>query len=167
MSSNYDPRAQGKVFRKVIGIGLLALGILGAVSLAMKEFRLALFGQSATGTAKKVEKVKTSTNSKWEWRNGQKVPVSRSGESTFMTIAYTTKDGQEVEFETLATFNTEGKVGDTHPVVYLASNPKNAKISTMKQLWLPMLIGCTFTIVCLGLGVYFTFAKPMFSDLDS
>jgi len=159
MNSNNTDARKLAAFRMVLGIGLVALGILGAVSLAMKEFRLALFGEAATGIVNKVEEITTSTSSRWEYRNGQKVRVSTAAPSYFMTIGFTAKDGTPVEFRTLATFLTEARVGDEHDLVYLPSQPKNAKIATLRQLWLPMITGILFTTVCLGLGTWLIFKK--------
>lgn len=157
MTSNDAKRA---MFLKVLGIGLLALALLGATSLCMKEIPLALFGERATGIVKKVEVIQTSTASKWENKgtSSQRV-VSRSSESTFMHISFTTKDGKPVAIKTLATFNTEAKVGDTHPMIYLPSKPENAKIYSAKQLWLPMCVGFVFVSVCSFLGMRFVRTK--------
>lgn len=146
--------AQAAVFWKIIGISLIALAALGVTSLVMKEYRLALFGERSSGVVKKVETITTSTASKWITRNGVKVSVPRGGDLTFMTIDFTTKDGKEVEVETLATFHTEAKKGDTHPMIYLPSHPENAKIYSAKQLWLPMCVGTVFSIGCLLAGLW-------------
>jgi hypothetical protein len=159
MNSKDPNAAKLAVFKMILGIGLVSLGILGAVSLATKEFRLALFGETAMGIVNKVEEITTSTSSRWEYRDGQKVRVSSAAPSYFMTIGFTTKEGSPVEVRTLATFQTEARVGDEHPVVYLPSQPKNAKISTLRQLWLPMITGIIFTTVCLGLGGWLLFKK--------
>lgn len=146
--------SQAAVFRKLLGLGLLALALLGATSLCMKEIPLALFGEHASGIVTKVEVIQTSTASKWE-RNGSgsQKAVSRGGESTIMFINFTTKDGKPVDIKTTATFHTEAKVGDTHPMLYLPSNPGNAKIYSAKQLWLPMGVGFVFVGVCSFLGM--------------
>ncbi len=137
--------------RRAIGLVLIALAILGTTSVMKKELPLALFGEHSTGIVKNVEKITTSTNSKWEYRNGRRYAVSRGGESTFMTITFATKDGKAMEVETLATFNTEAKVGDSHPMIYLPAKPETAKIYSAKQLWLPLGVGIAFSLVC-GLG---------------
>lgn len=75
------------------------------IALATKEIPLAFFGERSTGTVKQVEVIQTSTSSKWEQKGfGPKQAVSRGGQSTFMHIAFTTKEGQPVEIKTLATF---------------------------------------------------------------
>lgn len=146
--------SQAVIFRKLLGLGLLALALLGATSLCRKEIPLALFGEHAIGMVKKVEVIQTSTASKWE-RNGfgSQKAVSRGGESTLMSISFTTKEGKPVDIRTTATFHTEAKVGDTHAMVYLPSNPENAKIYSAKQLWLPMSVGFVFVGVCSYLGM--------------
>lgn len=153
---NSSSRAISLRFRRVLGAGLIALGLLGAVSLLMKEIPLALFGERSTGIVKKVEKITTSTSSKWvQSGTGAKQANSRGGESTFMHIAFLTKAGQPIEIKTLATFNTKAKVGDKHLMLYLPSKPENAKIYSAKQLWLPLCVGLIFTSVCSVLGFVF------------
>lgn len=146
---------QAVIFRKLLGLGLIALGLLGATSLAMKEIPLALFGEHTQGTVKKVEVIQTSTASNWvhTGRNTRK-SVSRGGESTFMDIDFTTKTGQPHEVRTLATFHTVAKVGDQHPMVYLPWQPERAKIYSAKQLWMPLCVGTLFSIVCFSLGLF-------------
>lgn len=147
--------SRSSIFRRVIGIVLFALGLLGGTSLVTKEYRLALFGERSTGTVRKVDEITTSTSSKWVKKGNRKHLVSKSSPSHFMHIGFTTREGKHVEVETLATFNTEAKVGDTHPMIYLPSQPENAKIYSAKQLWMPMVIGTVFTAICLFLGFYF------------
>jgi hypothetical protein len=147
-------KSQATILRKLFGLGLLALALLGATSLCMKEIPLALFGERATGTVTKVEVIQTSTNTKWEKNGfGPEKAVSRGSYSTIMSLDFTTKDGSPVDVKTTATFHTEAKVGDTLPMVYLPSNPGNAKIYSAKQLWLPMCVGFVFTGVCSYLGM--------------
>lgn len=151
MTSNASPSA---TFRKLLGLALLALALLGAASLCLKEIPLALSGEHASGIVKKVEVIQTSTASKWEHNgSGSEKAVSRGGTSTLMSIDFTTKDGKPVSIKTRATFRTEAKVGDTHPIIYLASNPENAKIYSAKQLWLPMSVGLVFVSVCSYVGM--------------
>ena len=145
---------QAFIFWKVIGAILLALAGLGVTSLALKEYRLALVGEQTTGIVQKVEKITTSSDSKWITRNGVQISVPRGGESTFMHIAFTTKEGKSVEIETLATFHTQAKEGDTHPMIYLPAHPENAKIYSAKQLWLPMCVGSVFSLGCFFLGLW-------------
>jgi hypothetical protein len=151
-------------FKKLIGIGLIALALVGAVSLCMKEIPLVLFGERAAGVVKRVETIRTSTDSKWEKKgfSSTKESVDRGTELTFMYIGFTTKAGKPMEVKTLATFNTEAKEGDSHPMVYLASNPERAKIYSAKQLWLPMCVGFVFVTVALLLGFRCMSSKPFF-----
>lgn len=134
--------------RRAIAVVLIALALLGVTSLVMKEYRLALFGEHATGVVTKVEKITTSTGSSGTIKNGQRVGVRRGSESTFMYIDLTTKDGKVLNVKTLATFHTEAKVGDTHPMIYLPSRPETAKIYSARQLWLPMCVGTIFSAAC-------------------
>jgi hypothetical protein len=148
-------KSQAAVFRKLLGLGLLALALLGATSLCMKEIPLAIFGERSTGIVRKVEVIQTSTTTKWEKNgSGSSRAVSRGSQTTFMHIAFTTKDGRSLEIKTIATFNTEAKVGDEHPMIYLSSHPEIAKIYSAKQLWLPMCVGFVFVSVCTFLGLY-------------
>lgn len=140
--------------RLVIGLTLLALGGLGAWSLATKEFRLAVFGERGTGVVNRVEVITTSTQSKWDsnMSGPKRRRESSSSQSTFLHMTVTTTDGKSVNTKTLATFNTESKVGDQHPVIYLPSKPELAKIYSARQLWLPACIGLVFTSFCLIVG---------------
>lgn len=153
--------SQSVIFRRFLGFGLIGLALLGATSLCMKEVPLALFGERSTGSVKKVEVIQTSTASKWEKDgNGHLRSISRGGDSTFMHIGFTTKKGQPVEVKTQAVFNTEAKVGDQHPMIYLPSRPETAKIYSAKQLWMPMIVGFIFTAVCLLLGLHLARRVP-------
>ena len=145
--------SQAAIFRKLLGVALLALALLGATSLSMKEIPLALFGEYANGIVRKVEIIQTSTASKWVGSGSGKRAESRGGQITLMHIRFTTRTGAAVEIKTTATFRTEAKVGDTHPMLYLASNPENAKIYSAKQLWLPMCVGFVFVAICSFLGM--------------
>jgi hypothetical protein len=159
-------KSQAVIFRKLLGLGLIALALLCVTSLCMKEIPLALFGERSTGTVKKVEVIQTSTASKWESNgSGSKRAVSRGGQSTIMHIAFATREGKPVEIKTTATFNMEATVGDQHPMIYLSSKPETAKIHSAKQLWMPMLVGFIFTSVCLLLG--FQFVRDSSAPLEN
>jgi hypothetical protein len=67
-----------------------------------------------------------------------------------------------MQVKTLATFNTEAKEGDQHPMIYLPSKPETAKIYSAKQLWLPMGVGIVFVSVCLALGLRCMSQKSFF-----
>jgi hypothetical protein len=103
----------------------------------------------------RVEKIRTSTDSKWEKKGfgTSKQSVDRGTELTFMYVGFTTKEGKVMEVKTLATFHTEAKVGDTHPMIYLPWRPERAKIYSVQQLWLPMIVGFGFVTVTLLVGV--------------
>jgi hypothetical protein len=160
--------SQSRIFRKLIGLGLIALALLGATSLSTKEVPLALFGERSTGVVKKVEVIQTSTKTKWEKKGfGPKKAISRGSDSTFMHLGFKTKDGLPVEVKTLATFNTEARVGDEHPLIYLPSNPEKAKIYSAKQLWLPMCVGFTFSGLCLMIGLFLIRPSPVSVEIAS
>ena len=159
--------SQAAIFRKLLGLGLHALALLGATSLFIKEVPLALFGEHTTGTVKKVEVIQTSTASKWvRSGSGRQRAESRGGYSTLMYIDFSTNAGKAVQIITTATFHTEAKVGDTHPMVYLPSHPENAKIYSAKQLWLPMCVGFSFVGVCSFLGLRLLRRKPAVTKLN-
>lgn len=145
--------------KRTIGFVLLALGITGVISLCMKEFPLALFGERSTGVVKRVEKVTTSTGSEGKIRNGVRVGKKYGSDLTFLHIDFTTKDGRAMQVKTLATFNTEAREGDQHPMIYLPSKPETAKIYSAKQLWLPMGIGIVFSTIWL-IGGWLMIQRP-------
>lgn len=153
---------QAAIFKKAIGVGLLALALVGTISLAMKEIPLALFGEQSTGIVRRVEKITTSSSSSGQFRNGKMVGRKYGSELTFMYLDFATKDGKAMEVKTLTTFNTEAKVGDQHPMIYLSSKPETAKIYSAKQLWLPMCVGFVFVTVCLLIGLRCLSRKPFF-----
>jgi hypothetical protein len=134
--------------KRTIGILLLALALTGVVSLSLKEYRLALIGERTTGVVAKVEKITTSTGSDGYYRNGRLKGVKRGSELTFMYLDFTTPDGQARQVKTLATFHTAARAGDVHPMIYLPSQPENAKIYSARQLWLPMTVGTVFSVAC-------------------
>jgi hypothetical protein len=148
-------------FRRAIGVGLIALALLGVTSLVMKEYRLALFGERATGVVTKVEKITTGTGFDGTNRNGRRVGARHGGESTFMYLDLTSREGKTLNVKTLATFNTEAKVGDSHPMIYLPTKPENAKIYSAKQLWLPMCVGTVFSAACFFGGLRLLKPKPV------
>lgn len=142
-----ETRTKRSPLRRPIAVLLLAFSVLGFVSLSLKEYRLALFGLKAVGVVTAVEVIQTSSGSKWDRTTGKR--SSRSSDSTFMTLKFSTPDGQFHSVKTLATFHTEASVGAQHAMIYLPSNPDNAKIYSARQLWLPMLIGTLFSSACL------------------
>ncbi|MEY4484696.1 MAG: hypothetical protein RL693_2148 [Verrucomicrobiota bacterium] len=146
--------SQTAIFRKLLALALLALALLGAISLCMKEIPLALFGERAFGIVKEVEIIQTGTTTRWENKSSSSPKaVSSASTLTIMHIDFSTKDGKPVSIKTVATFHTEAKVGDTPLLLYLPSNPANAKIYSAKQLWLPMGVGIVFVSVCSFLGL--------------
>ncbi len=141
--------SQRILFRRILGGGLIAMGITGVVSLFMKEIPLALNGERSTGIVTKVEKITTSYGSTGNSRGGVRAGGKYASDLMFMYIDFTTKDGQAMQVKTLATFNTEAKEGDLHPMIYLPSKPETAKIYSAKQLWLPMSVGIVISTLCL------------------
>jgi hypothetical protein len=134
--------------KRTIGIILLALALTGVISLSLKEYRLALFGERSEGVVTRVEKVTTSNGSDGYYRNGRRTGVKHGSDLTFMYIDFTTPAGQARQVKTLATFQTPATVGDAHPMIYLPAQPETAKIYSARQLWLPMTVGTLFSISC-------------------
>lgn len=148
-------------FKSIIGIALLAVGSIGVVSLCTKELPLALLGQHSIGRVKRVEIVRSSTGSAGTFRNGTRVGKKLGSNLTYMHLAFTTQDGRAMEVKTLATFNTEAKEGDEHPLIYLPSKPETAKIYSAKQLWLPMGVGIVFSTLFLTGGWFLVRGKAL------
>jgi hypothetical protein len=146
-------------FKHIIGVALLILGCIGVVSLCMKEFPLALYGQHSIGRVRRVETIRTSTGSAGSTRSGARVGNKPRSNLTYMHVAYTTQDGRAMEVKILATFNTEAKEGDEHPLIYLPSKPETAKIYSVKQLWLPMGVGVLFSTLFLAGGWFLVRGK--------
>ncbi len=145
-----------------IGWALLLSGGFFLTMVVLKEGRLALFGQHTNAVVEKVTEITQShTLSKYtsdgKRRTGDR---KRTSISQVMQLGFITADGKPISFETLATFNTEAKVGDTQPIVYLPSDPMRAKIATLRQLWLPMLTGLLLSVLCLGGGVLLVKLRP-------
>jgi hypothetical protein len=149
---------QQTIFRRTIGICLIALALLGITSLSLKEIPLACFGERATGFVKQVEVIQTSTASKWRYGQAE----SRGGSTTIMHLVHTTKEGKLIESKHTATFHTEANVGDEHPLIYLPWHPERATIYSARQLWLPMIVGVIFSAFCLFLGLRCLSRKPFF-----
>lgn len=131
--------------RRIVAIALLALSGAGIYSLSTKEIPLVLFGQSGTGVVNQVEVITHSGKSRW---TGNDRRDSGYSQSTILHLTVTTKDGKTATTKTHATFNTETRVGDQHPVVYLPSNPAVAKIYNARQFWLPLTVAVFFTTLC-------------------
>lgn len=141
----FGVQAMHPTLRRIVAITLLALSGLGVYSLSTKEIPLVLFGQSGTGIVNQVEVITHSGKSRW---TGNDRRDSGYSHTTILHLTVTTKDGKKTETKTHATFNTETRVGDEHPVIYLPSNPTVAKIYNARQFWLPLCVAVTFTTLC-------------------
>lgn len=151
----FNPVARNR-FVRLLGAGLLALALVGTVSLAMKELPLALLGERAMGVVSRVEVVQTSSGTRGQKDSfGRRRSESRGGSNTFMHIDFTTRAGEHRVIRTLATFNTEARAGDNFPMIYLPSRPETAKVYSARQLWLPMGIGLLVISVSTFLGLRF------------
>ena len=155
MQTTIESKVRISVPRRVIGWGLVLLGVLGVCSLTMKQGRLLLFGERATATVKSLE-VTTSTkllskhDSHGQLRTGDR---RRTSTSTHILLTYTTKEGLAAECETRALMGTVTKEGDLHPILYLRSDPRTACIVSARQLWMPMLMGTLFSGFALLFGL--------------
>lgn len=112
----------------IVGWGFVLFGLLCLLSVTTKEFRIAIFGHKATATVDQ---------------------VTGSG---IIHLSFVTAEGKPASFKTNSTFGTKTKAGDTHSILYLPSDPSRAKISTLRQLWMPMMIALTFTVLLLAPG---------------
>lgn len=72
----FNPVARNR-FIRLLGTGLLALALVGSVSLAMKELPLALFGERAKGVVSRVEvvQIRTLATFNTEARAGDNFPM--------------------------------------------------------------------------------------------
>jgi hypothetical protein len=145
-----NPKSQK--MSRFFGWLLLTAGVFFFTVLIAKEGRLIVFGKKATAQVQSVKKVQKNNGE--VKRNNRGTVVSRRGPSIshVMHLTYKTQDGADAAFDTSATFNTEARVGDVHPIVYLPSDPSKAKIATMRQLWLPATVGLTVSLTCLAVG---------------
>jgi hypothetical protein len=75
------------------------------------------------------------------------------GKSYIYTVRYTPAGGESIEFDTLATWRYEGKVGDRVKLIYFPEDPDGAEIDNVKQVWLPLATGLTVGTVCLVGGL--------------
>ena len=149
---------QQSIFRRIIGACLIALALVGITALCLKELPLAFFGEHAIGLVEQVEVIQTSTTSKW--RHGR--AESRGGSTTILHLVHKTKEGKPIQSKHTATFHTEAKAGDEHPLVYLPWHPDRAMIYSARQLWLPLTTGVIFSAICLFLGLRCFSQKPFF-----
>jgi len=145
-------------FGLFIGIALMVMNGLMLANLIWKDVRLAVFGKHATAEVIKINESTSTERVRKRDSSGRlrDTDETRTSTSHRMELAFKTEDGQPILFETLATFNTVTKVGEKHPVVYMASDPMRAEINSAKQLWLLMLIGFTFSVLFLGGGYLLT-----------
>lgn len=135
---------------------LLLTGLfLGRVVL---DARLAAFGVLADGVVTKIEMNttygggSTSRHSGESHSDYQRRRGSRASTSYYATVRFAPAGGQARDFKTVSTFGHELKVGDGVKVIHLSWNPGVAEIYSAKQLWLPLGVGITVTLICGGLG---------------
>lgn len=147
---NPKPRQMSRFF----GWLMLVAGLLFFTALISKEGRLIVFGRKATATVEKVTRIQKNNGELVRNSSGRVVSRREASVSHIMHLTYLTQEGVKAQFDTAATFNTEAKVGDVHPIVYLASNPARAKIATARQLWLPAMVGLIVSTGCLGIGLF-------------
>lgn len=148
-SSSRPPFPPG--LRRFFGVMLLLFGLLGIFSLVSKEGRLLVSGKRAEGVVEKViEKVSRSTSTNtYDYAKGKY--VQKGGGVTYdMMMRFTAADGQSVLAKISAMFYVVPKVGDRHPILYLPASPMTAKVESLRQFWLPMMVGVTVTSLSLG-----------------
>lgn len=147
--------------RPFFGVVLLLFGLLGVFSLVSKEGRLLASGERTEGVVEQViEKHSRSTTDRvHDSKTGTTRYVKRGGGVTYdMMMRFTTAGGTSELTKISAMFYHVPKVGDKHPILYLASNPKVAKVESFRQLWAPMLVGLTVTSLSLG-GAFWLLRK--------
>ena len=106
-----------------------------------RDARLALFGERTQGIV-----VEPSDPGLLAARGNGSVPK-------VMQVRFTPKVGAEVTFRVSSTFRSVHLPGEVVPVVYQTSNPQRAQIDTIKQVWLPVLVGSGFGGVVFGAGL--------------
>ncbi|WP_146848437.1 DUF3592 domain-containing protein [Brevifollis gellanilyticus] len=139
--------------RPFFGTLLLLCGLGCIASLVSKEGRLLASGQRTEGVVEEVieKHSRTTTDRVYDSKTGTTRYVKRGGGVTYdMMMRFTTAGGKSELTKISAMFYNVPKVGDKHPILYLASNPKVAKVESFRQLWAPMLVGLTVTTLSLG-----------------
>lgn len=150
-SSSRPPFPPG--LRRFFGVMLLLFGLLGVASLAFKEGRLLASGQRTEGVVEKVieKHSRTTTDRVYDSKTGTTRYVTRGGGVTYdMMMRFTTAGGESVLAKISAMFYVVPKVGDRHPILYLPASPMTAKVESVRQFWMPMMVGVTVTSLSLG-----------------
>jgi hypothetical protein len=88
-------------------------------------------------------------------RRNQTVTIT----SVFPVIAFTTRDGREVEFEALVGGTTpDYELGEQVRVMYDPENPTEARIGETENLWgIPIVLG-SFGLIAIAIGLGFGIA---------
>ena len=120
---------------------LVLVGVAMLMLVVGRDARLAFFGERTQGRV-----VEPS-------EPGLFAASGSGGVPKVMHVRFTPKEGAEVTFRVSSTFRSAHLAGEVVPVVYLESDPRRAQIHTMKQVWLPLLVGSGFGGVVLGAGL--------------
>ena len=144
--------------RAALGFGalLVALGLFFLSVAIAKDARLAFLGERGEGEITKVTvrtSVDRSSRRKGESLKAYRARTRKGGESRVLSVRYTPAGAAEMEVETLATWGYDGKVGDRVKLVYFPTEPENAEIDNVKQVWLPLATGLTVGTLCLVGGI--------------
>jgi hypothetical protein len=115
--------------RRIASAVLLALALLGCGSLLMKQGRLLVMGEAA------MAKVVGGGTGKTGWE-----------------LRFTTARGQEVLCQVRATMGTVLQLGEVHAIRYLPGEPTLVTLTTLRQLWAPIVVGLGFSCLCAMAG---------------
>ena len=152
MNSNC-PKSPSRGVVLFFGWSLLLLTVLFLGRLVL-DARLAAFGVIADGAVTKIEMNTTYGGSSSRRTSGSGYRRGKSDASTsyHATVRFAPAGEEPRDFKTVSTFGHELKVGDAVKVIHLPWNPGAAEIYSAKQLWLPLGVGVTVTLISGGLG---------------
>lgn len=154
--TSWSKKGKNPGLAKGVGWFLAVLGVFFLGVAITKDARLAFLGQRGEGEITKVtERTSPDRSSRrtGESRSSYRARTKTGGKSHILTVRYTPGGGAPIEFDTLATWNYEGKVGDRVKLVYFPEDPDGAEIDNVKQVWLPLATGLTVGTVCLVGGL--------------
>ena len=155
MSPNH-PLAKNRGCFRFVSWALLLFGIL-CLGRLVWDLRLAVTGSIADGAITKITMRTSYGGSSGRRRDGEseesyRKRTNRASTSYDLLVRFTPQGGEPRDFQTVATFGHDAKVGDAVKVIYLPGDPGSAEIYSAKQVWLPMAVGFIVTTLCLGGG---------------
>ncbi len=140
------------------GLGwiLLVAGLLFLSALLWNQVRLAVWGKTAEGIVTEVTTRVSYGSSPRKSGESLESYHQRTGATVShdLHIRFTTESGVTTDIVTLSTFGHELREGDRVKLIYLPADPARAEIHSVKQLWLPMIVGFVVSVTCLGGGFY-------------